>query len=108
MSCKKMSLIVLGAVAVMSVAEAKQPNIVVILADDMGYSDLGCYGGEIETPVINKLAKDGLRFTHFTNSAKCTTTALKTFSAISMAPATIFPVMMNSCSTVRMPKGVAF
>ena len=51
-----------------------RPNIVLILCDDMGYSDIGCYGGEIETPNIDKLAKEGMRFTQFYNCAKCTTT----------------------------------
>ncbi|MCH9725124.1 MAG: arylsulfatase [Planctomycetes bacterium] len=50
---------------------AEKTNIVFILADDMGYSDLGCYGGEIETPNLNKLAADGLRFTQFYNTARC-------------------------------------
>jgi len=53
-----------------SVAAAK-PNIVVVLADDMGFSDIGCYGGEIETPNLDALAKDGLRFTQFYNTARC-------------------------------------
>ena len=48
-----------------------QPNIIVIMVDDMGYSDIGCYGGEIETPNINKMASDGLRFTNFYNCARC-------------------------------------
>ncbi len=48
-----------------------RPNIVFILADDMGYSDLRCYGGEIETPNIDELAAGGLRFTQFYNSARC-------------------------------------
>ena len=48
-----------------------RPNIIVILADDMGYSDLGCYGGEIATPSLDRLAANGLRFTSFFNSAKC-------------------------------------
>jgi len=50
---------------------AARPNIIVILADDMGYSDLGCYGGEIKTPHLDRLAKGGLRFTQFYNSARC-------------------------------------
>ncbi|MFI2741655.1 arylsulfatase [Zhouia sp. PK063] len=50
---------------------AKQPNIIVILADDLGFSDLGCYGGEIETPNLNYLAKNGLRFTQFYNTSRC-------------------------------------
>ncbi len=48
-----------------------QPNIVVILADDLGYSDLGCYGGEIQTPNLDRLAAGGLRFTQFYNTARC-------------------------------------
>ena len=47
------------------------PNIVVILADDLGYSDLGCYGGEIKTPNLDRLAAGGLRFTQFYNTARC-------------------------------------
>jgi arylsulfatase A-like enzyme len=51
--------------------EKKRPNSVVILADDLGYSDVGCYGGEIKTPNLDKLAKRGLRFTQFYNTARC-------------------------------------
>ena len=49
----------------------ERPNIVLIMADDLGYSDLGCYGGEIETPNLDRLANNGLRFTQFYNNAKC-------------------------------------
>ncbi len=49
----------------------EKPNIVVIMADDLGYSDLGCYGGEIETPVLDGLAANGLRFTQFYNCGRC-------------------------------------
>ncbi len=49
----------------------QQPNIVLILADDMGYSDVGCYGGEIQTPHLDRMAAGGLRFTQFYNGAKC-------------------------------------
>lgn len=48
-----------------------RPNIVVVLADDLGYSDLGCYGGEIPTPNIDALAANGVRFKRFYNSARC-------------------------------------
>lgn len=48
-----------------------RPNIVVILSDDMGYSDLGCYGGEIQTPNLDALAAGGVRFTQFYNTARC-------------------------------------
>jgi arylsulfatase A-like enzyme len=47
------------------------PNIVIVLADDMGFSDLGCYGGEIATPQLDALAAGGLRFTQFYNTARC-------------------------------------
>ncbi|MBI2948049.1 MAG: arylsulfatase [Verrucomicrobia bacterium] len=50
---------------------ADRPNILIMLADDMGYSDLGCYGGEIATPNLDALAKGGLRFTQFYNAARC-------------------------------------
>lgn len=51
--------------------EPPRPNIILILADDMGWSDLGCYGGEIPTPNIDALAKGGIRFTQFYNNAVC-------------------------------------
>src|SRR4051812_31397295 len=50
---------------------ARVPNIVLILADDLGYSDLGCYGSEIRTPNLDKLAAGGLRFSQFYNTARC-------------------------------------
>ncbi len=48
-----------------------RPNIVLMMADDMGYSDIGCYGGEIETPNLDRLANGGLRFIQFYNTARC-------------------------------------
>jgi arylsulfatase A-like enzyme len=48
-----------------------RPNIIVILTDDSGYSDLGCYGGEIDTPNLNQLAAQGLRFKNFYNNGRC-------------------------------------
>lgn len=53
---------------------AEKPNFVVILTDDLGYSDLGCYGSEIETPTLDRLADNGLRFSQFYNTAKCHST----------------------------------
>ncbi len=50
---------------------AARPNIIIIMADDLGFSDLGCYGSEIETPNLDRLATEGLRFTQFYNTAKC-------------------------------------
>jgi arylsulfatase len=52
-------------------AAASRPNVLLILSDDMGYSDLGCYGGEIKTPTLDALARGGLRFTQFYNTARC-------------------------------------
>ncbi len=52
-------------------AAADRPNIVVIMSDDMGFSDIGCYGGEIATPNLDALAANGLRFTQFYNTARC-------------------------------------
>ena len=52
-------------------AQAAAPNVVVILADDLGYSDLGCYGGEIDTPNLDRLAAAGLRFTQGYSTARC-------------------------------------
>lgn len=52
----------------------RRPNVVVILVDDVGFSDIGCYGGEIPTPGIDALAADGLRFSTFYNTARCSTT----------------------------------
>lgn len=57
--------------AIAAASWAARPNIIVILSDDMGYSDLGCYGGEIRTPRLDQLAADGLRFTQFYNTARC-------------------------------------
>ena len=50
---------------------APRPNIIIVLVDDMGFSDIGCYGGEIETPNLDRLAANGLRFTQFYNCGRC-------------------------------------
>ncbi len=49
----------------------QRPNIILIMSDDMGFSDIGCYGGEIQTPNLDKLAQNGIRFTQFYNAARC-------------------------------------
>jgi arylsulfatase len=61
---------------------AATPNLVLIMADDMGFSDIGCYGGEIRTPHLDRLAAGGLRFTQFYNNAKCTTTRASLLSGM--------------------------
>ena len=50
---------------------AVRPSIVLIMADDLGFADLGCYGSEIQTPNLDRLAKNGLKFSQFYNTAKC-------------------------------------
>ncbi len=52
-------------------SEPKKPNILLIMSDDMGFSDIGCYGGEAATPNLDRLAANGLRFTQFYNTARC-------------------------------------
>lgn len=52
-------------------AAPQQPNIILIMSDDMGFSDLGCYGGEIQTPNLDKLAKGGVRLSQFYNTGRC-------------------------------------
>ena len=54
-----------------SAGKGKRPNIILMMADDMGFSDIGCYGGEIKTPNLNELAEGGVRFTQFYNTARC-------------------------------------
>jgi arylsulfatase A-like enzyme len=60
--------------AALAAPDRTRPNIILIMVDDMGYSDIGCYGGEVQTPNIDMLAEGGLRFTQFYNTAKCHTT----------------------------------
>ncbi len=55
-------------------ADERRPNIILIMCDDMGWSDIGCYGGEVHTPHLDQLATEGMRFTQLYNNAKCTTT----------------------------------
>jgi arylsulfatase len=68
---KLVTLLVLTIVLSARIAFADRPNIVVIMVDDLGFSDLGCYGSEIETPCLDALAEDGIRFSQFYNTAKC-------------------------------------
>ncbi len=69
-------------VTLSSAASAPRPNIIVIMSDDMGYSDIGCYGSEIETPVLDKLAANGLRYTQFYNTARCCPTRASLLSGL--------------------------
>lgn len=67
MKFPRLALALISAVA----TGAEKPNVLLILADDMGWSDAGCYGSEIETPNLDRLAAGGLRFTRFYNAARC-------------------------------------
>ena len=68
----RLLLLALGALVCSGdLSAAPKPNVVFILADDLGYSDVGCYGGEIQTPQLDKLAAGGVRFTQFYNTARC-------------------------------------
>ncbi|WP_316767187.1 arylsulfatase [Pedobacter frigiditerrae] len=60
-----------GSLQAQQTKDNKRPNIILIMADDLGYSDIGCYGGEISTPNLDNLAKNGLRFSQFYNTSRC-------------------------------------
>ncbi|MCR9199300.1 MAG: arylsulfatase [Planctomycetaceae bacterium] len=77
-------------------APAGRPNIIVILSDDMGYSDIGCYGGEIETPVLDGLAENGLRYTQFYNTARCCPTRASLLTGLYPHQAGIGHMMSDS------------
>ncbi|MES2692589.1 MAG: arylsulfatase [Verrucomicrobiota bacterium] len=70
------------AIRPVSAAQPARPNFILIMADDMGFSDIGCYGSEIQTPNIDRLAREGMRFTQFYNNAKCTTTRASLLSGM--------------------------
>ena len=78
------SIVALAAVAnaAAGVGTETPPNIVLIMSDDMGYSDIGCYGGEIDTPTLNSLAENGLRFTQYYNTARCCPTRAALLSGV--------------------------
>lgn len=67
-------LILVAVSAVFPVFGVTKQNVILIMCDDMGFSDIGCYGGEVKTPNLDRLAAEGMRFTQFYNNAKCTTT----------------------------------
>ena len=73
-------LFLLGGVLFLTGGE--RPNIVVIFADDMGYSDLGCFGGEIKTPYLDRLAENGIRYTQAYNTSKCWTSRISLLTGL--------------------------
>jgi arylsulfatase A-like enzyme len=72
-----------------------RPNIIVIMSDDMGYSDIGCYGSEIHTPNLDSLANNGLRFTQFYNTARCCPTRASILTGLYPHQAGIGHMMSN-------------
>ncbi|MEZ5354415.1 MAG: arylsulfatase [Bryobacteraceae bacterium] len=68
--------------ATCAAAPERRPNIVIMMADDMGFSDLGCYGSEIATPNLDALAGNGVRFTRFYNTARCCPTRASLLSGL--------------------------
>ena len=87
--------------------EKKKPNIIIIMADDMGYSDIGCFGSEIQTPNLDSLAKNGLRITQFYNASRCCPTrwaSTRRMSANTLwattAPAVVLPGWCRPCPSV--------
>jgi|TARA_B100001964_G_C14251310_1_gene610068 arylsulfatase len=81
-SMKKVSLPFVFCLTATALFAARQPNLVIIMSDDMGFSDIGCYGGEIETPNLDKLAANGLRFTQFYNTSRCCPTRASLLSGM--------------------------
>jgi len=78
----KPTILIYLLLALCATAAAPRPNIILIMGDDMGISDLGCYGSEIDTPNLDALAKGGLRFTQFYNTARCCPTRASLLSGL--------------------------
>ena len=70
----KKTILIFTALMCTVAAVAARPNIIVIMTDDSGYADLGCYGGEIDTPHLDSLAQQGMRFKNFYNEGRCSPT----------------------------------
>ena len=79
---KPQQLLILFSLLVGALDAKVPPNVVLIMSDDMGFSDIGCYGGEIETPHLDALAANGLRFTQFYNTARCCPTRASLLSGV--------------------------
>ena len=90
------AVLVLLPFLVQELQAAERPNIIVILSDDMGYSDIGCYGSEISTPTLDGLAENGLRFTQFYNTARCCPTRASLLSGLYPHQAGVGHMMSDS------------
>jgi arylsulfatase A-like enzyme len=84
MAMREAFLLLMSALGITHGASAApaQPNVVLILADDLGFSDLSCYGGDVPTPHLDKLAQAGVRFTQFYNCARCCPTRASLLSGL--------------------------
>lgn len=92
-------------------AAAKRPNIVLIMVDDLGWSDLGCYGGEIQTPNIDTLAENGIRFRQFQNNAKCTVSRASLLTGVYPSQAGFFDgvsFLKNSVTLGEVMRGAGY
>ena len=94
-SVRSWSASLLGLALASSAFAAKRPNIIIAMADDMGWSDIGCYGAEIDTPNLNTLAEGGLRFTQFYNTGRCCPTRATLLSGTYAHQAGIGHMMSN-------------
>ena len=99
---KLVMILVCAAISGEAVAN-ERPNIIVILADDLGYSDLGCYGGEINTPNIDALGAGGVRFTQLYNSARCCPSRASLMTGLYPSQAGIGDFTTNKPSKTRGP-----
>jgi arylsulfatase len=79
------ALLLLAPLGPLTAADSRL-NVVVIMVDDMGVSDIGCYGSEIPTPNIDRLAAGGVRFTQFYNTARCSTTRASLMTGLYARP----------------------
>ena len=90
----------------------ERPNIVLIMADDIGFSDIGCYGGEIHTPNIDRLAEGGIRFTQFYNNAICVPTRASLLTGLYSQQVGVYAnspeVMKNSVTLAEVLKGAGY
>jgi arylsulfatase len=102
----------MSAPVLLSAAKRKRPNILLIMADDMGFSDVGCYGGEINTPNINSLAERGLRFTQFYNNGICVPTRASLLTGLYSQQVGVFGnspmVYQNSITLAEMLKSAGY
>ena len=94
-SVRRWSASLLSLALASSAFAAKRPNIIIAMADDMGWSDIGCYGAEIDTPNLNTLAESGLRFTQFYNTGRCCPTRATLLSGTYAHQAGIGHMMSN-------------